>query len=259
VNDPPESDDPAGSDAPSSAPAADHLPPRRHLDAKSLLGLAHPLRVQIQDQLGLHGPATATQLAARLGESSGATSYHLRQLEKYGFVEEDPGRGSGRERWWRRVPGGISIAGHELRESEATRDATNLVLNEFNRGKQARIDHWRNTYHEWPREWVEASGEASLRFRLRPAELDELYADLERVLNRWIARANDRTDDDLVDVEMQLYAYPVGVPTPDHPGGAPPRGPDTRVPQDPRRDARHSGALQHSDEQPGTSEVVGEG
>lgn len=204
------------------SPPRDQLPPRRHVDAKSLLGLAHPLRVQIQDQLGLHGPATATQLAARLGESSGATSYHLRQLEKYGFVEEDTDRGSGRERWWRRVPGGISIAGHELRESEVTRDATNLVLNEFNRGKQARIDHWRNTYHAWPREWVEASGEASLRFRLRPDELGALTDELEAVLDRWIARVNDRPDGDLVDVEMQVYTYPVGMPTPAHPGGEPP-------------------------------------
>ena len=32
------------------------------------------------------GPATATTLAERLGESSGATSYHLRSLARAGFV-----------------------------------------------------------------------------------------------------------------------------------------------------------------------------
>ena len=95
--------------------------PDRVLDATALQGLAHPLRVQLCDQLSMHGPATATQLAARLNESSGATSYHLRQLEKYGFVEEDPGRGSGRERWWRRVPGRITIEGHALAEREPGR------------------------------------------------------------------------------------------------------------------------------------------
>ena len=88
-------------------PAADTVEHalRREVDASSLRGLAHPLRVQICDRLGMYGPATATQLAEMLGESSGATSYHLRQLEKYGFVEEDTTRGSGRERFWRRVPG----------------------------------------------------------------------------------------------------------------------------------------------------------
>lgn len=71
------------------------------LEPRMLRGLAHPLRVRLRAELVEHGPATATQLAARTGESSGATSYHLRQLAAYGFVAEDPGRGSGRERYWR--------------------------------------------------------------------------------------------------------------------------------------------------------------
>jgi DNA-binding MarR family transcriptional regulator len=50
------------------------------------------------------GPATSSILARRLGESSGATSYHLRALERSGWVEEDVSRGRGRERWWRRAP-----------------------------------------------------------------------------------------------------------------------------------------------------------
>ena len=220
MNDPSPGSDTPGSEVP-DADRHERLP-RREIDAKSLLGLAHPLRVRILDQLGLHGPATATQLAARLGESSGATSYHLRQLERYRFVEEDPERGSRRERWWRRVPGGISMAPHELRESEATRDATNLVLSEFNRGKQIRIDEWRNSYHLWPKEWVDASSEASVRFRMRPHELDQLHDELERMIDRWMVQTNERTDDDLVDVEMQIYSFPVGIPSPEHPGGEPP-------------------------------------
>ncbi|MEU7461934.1 winged helix-turn-helix domain-containing protein, partial [Streptomyces griseofuscus] len=37
-----------------------------------------------------HGPATASQLAERLGESSGATSYHLRQLADHGVATRLP-------------------------------------------------------------------------------------------------------------------------------------------------------------------------
>jgi len=55
------------------------------------------------------GPATATQLGRRLGESSGSTSYHLRVLAKHGFVEDDEGHPGGRERWWRRVDEGMTI------------------------------------------------------------------------------------------------------------------------------------------------------
>src|SRR3712207_9501706 len=47
------------------------------------------------------GPSTASKLGQRLGESSGSTSYHLRQLAALGFVEEVPGQGTARERWWR--------------------------------------------------------------------------------------------------------------------------------------------------------------
>ncbi|MBC2931886.1 helix-turn-helix transcriptional regulator [Nocardioides sp. zg-1228] len=47
------------------------------------------------------GPATATTLARRLDLNTGATSYHLRQLARHGFIEEDAERGNGRDRWWR--------------------------------------------------------------------------------------------------------------------------------------------------------------
>jgi DNA-binding transcriptional ArsR family regulator len=70
-------------------------------DATTLRGLAHPLRVRILGMLRENGPATATTLAERLGQSTGATSYHLRILATYGFVVDDPERNVGRERWWK--------------------------------------------------------------------------------------------------------------------------------------------------------------
>src|ERR1039457_7312615 len=46
------------------------------------------------------GPLPATRAAELLGESSGTCSFHLRQLAKYGLVEE-AGGGTGREKAWR--------------------------------------------------------------------------------------------------------------------------------------------------------------
>ncbi|MDQ8705747.1 hypothetical protein RCO28_25095 [Streptomyces sp. LHD-70] len=40
---------------------------------------------------------------------SGATSCHLRQLAAYGFVEDAPEHGKGRERWWRTAHQGTRI------------------------------------------------------------------------------------------------------------------------------------------------------
>lgn len=92
------------------------------LDAKGLRALAHPIRVQLVGLLRKHGPSTATRLAERLDVNSGTASYHLRQLEGAGLVEEDTERGNARERWWRSVHSRTWFNDRELaeREPEAT-------------------------------------------------------------------------------------------------------------------------------------------
>ncbi|MEU4619535.1 helix-turn-helix domain-containing protein [Actinoplanes sp. NPDC023801] len=78
---------------------------RRNLtDVDSLKALAHPLRQQMFSHLNRFGPATSADLAAKFDADRGATSYHLRQLERYGFIEEDTERSAGRRRYWKAVP-----------------------------------------------------------------------------------------------------------------------------------------------------------
>src|SRR5579862_3303759 len=72
----------------------------RDADAGAVRALTHPLRLELLDLLRFEGPSTASRLARRVAESSGATSYHLRQLARHGFIERDP-RDGGREVWWR--------------------------------------------------------------------------------------------------------------------------------------------------------------
>src|SRR5829696_3333495 len=67
----------------------------------AMWAMTHPIRFRIYEQLR-DGPATASQLARLLGESSGTTSYHLRMLARAGVIEEDVSLGTRRERWWRR-------------------------------------------------------------------------------------------------------------------------------------------------------------
>src|SRR3954451_25397896 len=84
---------------------ADATPPEpavKVTDVRALRALAHPLRSRLLGQLRLHGPATASQLGRTVGESSGSTSYHLRQLAAFGFVGEGQGPGHGSQRWWPR-------------------------------------------------------------------------------------------------------------------------------------------------------------
>ena len=80
-----------------------HVPGRtiaRLDNAKALRAYAHPVRMKLIVALRTRGPLTATQAGRLLGESSGTCSFHLRQLAKYGLVEET-GDGVGREKPWR--------------------------------------------------------------------------------------------------------------------------------------------------------------
>ena len=76
-------------------------------DPRALRALTHPTRLALIEALGLHGPLTATEAAEHVGESPSSCSFHLRQLARYGFVEE-AGGGTGRRRPWRMTTLGLS-------------------------------------------------------------------------------------------------------------------------------------------------------
>lgn len=75
--------------------------PRKITDLAALKAFAHPRRQHIIQHLTEQGPATSAMLARALDLNTGATSYHLRELARHGFVEEVSVEGAhGRERWW---------------------------------------------------------------------------------------------------------------------------------------------------------------
>jgi DNA-binding transcriptional ArsR family regulator len=201
-----DSDPPAGRSGPEPAP------PTRRVDATALLGLAHPLRVRIYDELAARGPATSSELARRLGESSGATSYHLRQLARHGFIEEDAGRGTRRERWWRDRPGSTQFP-MELSSSPATREAARLVLGEWHRSRIQRFQHAHATTPTWDEAWQDAFVDVTAFLRLRAEELASMGGELLAVVQRWKESTRDRPDDGtLTDVEVQFTAFPIDPP-----------------------------------------------
>ncbi len=100
--------------------------PERAIGADALKAFAHPLRMAMYAALRNDGPATASILGRALGESSGQTSYHLRQLERHGFVEDDPDHAGGRERWWRAV--GFAMDSADLLADPGTAPAAQALL-----------------------------------------------------------------------------------------------------------------------------------
>jgi DNA-binding transcriptional ArsR family regulator len=97
-------------------------------DPKALRAVAHPFRLRLLDLLVRRGTLTSAEAAAATGESTGSCSFHLRQLAKYGYVEEAEAQ-DGRERRWRRVAGGERVPDSSDPElSRATAEVARVLL-----------------------------------------------------------------------------------------------------------------------------------
>jgi DNA-binding transcriptional ArsR family regulator len=187
---------------------------RRHgpkLGSDALRALAHPLRIRILDELSMFGPLTASGLGERLGESSGATSYHLRQLEKVGLVEEDTEKGNARDRWWRRRPGPISIPDPaEFPVGSAERLASRLASDEFMRGREAAFREFMAADEGVvSEEWAQLGVADTINIRLTPEQMKALLNDVDVVLWKYLDAYKATPSPGSRPVQIQLNAFPL--------------------------------------------------
>jgi len=177
--------------------------------------LAHPVRIALLEELILSGAMTATEVGERIGESPTTCSFHLRQLAKYGFVEE-AGGGKGRARPWRVTTTGIDLtAGHDDPEAQL---ASGVLLRLIRERQLSRYQTWLDTKSSYPRQWREAAGESQHLFHLTAEELQQLNKELLALL---LPRFRERLTDPsqrppgAVPVEMLVVSYPVHLPPPE--------------------------------------------
>jgi len=149
-------------------------------DPRKLKGLAHPLRLRILGLLRSVGPSTATRLAEQLGESSGSTSYHLRQLATYGYIVPDEEREArGKERWWRPASRFTDLPRVEAREGhEGAEGFLRALAADFSR----EMDDFVGTLHLLPEQWDEGWTLSDRFLRLTPDEASELRIRLKEVI-----------------------------------------------------------------------------
>ncbi|MFE6893365.1 ArsR/SmtB family transcription factor [Streptomyces sp. NPDC057694] len=186
-------------------------PPKvRDLDARSLRGLAHPLRMRLLDALRFDGPATASQLAEKLDESSGATSYHLRQLAAHGFVEDDPERGKGRERWWRAVYRGLSVDSALLHDEDPeVRGAADFYMHEVATSQMRNMSTWLGNRGSWAPEWSQVADMSSDTLRLTPELAEELIEKMHALVAEYRDLAVTRNDPRAERVRVHTHAFPI--------------------------------------------------
>lgn len=184
------------------------------IDARAMKAFAHPLRMAMYDYLNDYGSATATLLARHTGESTGQTSYHLRQLERHGFVQEDTGRGSGRERWWKAV--GFRVEGTALSEDAGTRPAVVTMLQHQVAQRAESLREWFARSESEPQEWQLSSTTNRSTVPMTKAETAALRDELMEVVDAHSRRAKARhgedvevADDEVRRVRLYLDIFPL--------------------------------------------------
>ncbi|MEU5897230.1 helix-turn-helix domain-containing protein [Streptomyces venezuelae] len=178
--------------------------PQELSDLRVLKALAQPRRQQMLQHLTVQGPATSATLARALGLNTGATSYHLRELARYGFVEETRGSGHGRERWWRAVPGDRRFPPRSRQSPE-----TRLVMDELSRlSYAADLELFAQLQREpGSDEWADALPHSRGTIRLTLPELHEFFEEYIALLNRY-KRSDAATPDGARPVLTRFLAFP---------------------------------------------------
>ncbi|MER7641427.1 helix-turn-helix domain-containing protein [Streptomyces sp. NPDC126522] len=183
-------------------------------DLAALKALAQPRRQRMLQHLTLHGPATSATLARALGLNTGSTSYHLRELARYGFVEETeagagtgagagagetgtgagvakaaeerrPERapGHGRERWWRAVPGDRRFPPRSRQSAEMRHVMDELNHHAYAADLELFEQLQRGSAESGP--WADAFPYSRGTIRLTPAELGAFFEEYIALLNRY--------------------------------------------------------------------------
>lgn len=161
-------------------------------DPKMLRAIAHPVRNRILTELNATGPMRAADLARELDLPANQMSFHLRQLAKYGLVEEDvEAARDKRDRVWRPTsPDGVSV---------------NLTDMEKVPGGKAASAVFRQHAASWAHLVVDAAygddrDPGILRtvnenaVRLTKDEAIEMAGELDEVLTRWTDKTRGSDD-----------------------------------------------------------------
>jgi predicted ArsR family transcriptional regulator len=159
-------------------------------DPVALRAVAHPLRLTLIALLRTEGPLTATQAGQRLGESAPKCWFHLRQLAKYGLVEE-AGGGRGRERPWRATAEATTwprVAATPTLAIAAERLTRFLAERYFEA-----LTRWLAGKASEPAQWQEAALFGDTALYLTAEELSGLRDEIHALRERYQDRISDPT------------------------------------------------------------------
>lgn len=178
-------------------------------DPRILRAIAHPTRNRVLHELSAAGSLRAADIARRIDVPANQASFHLRQLAKYGLVEEDPDAARDRrDRVWRLVdPDGIRFRTADMLAQPGGRAAYTV---------------FRRNAVEWGQHLVErafadTAGESEKRsisewsVLLTPDEAEALMEEVNAVVERYRdtgRAAGATTDRETYSVYNLIQPYP---------------------------------------------------
>ena len=182
------------------------MPERRTIeltDPRALRAVAHPTRLRLVGLLRREGPLTATQAGKHIGESPASCSFHLRQLAKYGLVEE-AGGGRGRERPWKATAFFTSwpSVARDPELTAASQLLDRVVLDRY----VELIGGWIEERPDDDPAWQEAASFGDVAVRLTPEHLAELTHEFDALLRRYLEQESQ--DAEARHVTLVYFGFP---------------------------------------------------
>jgi predicted ArsR family transcriptional regulator len=177
-------------------------------DPRTLRAIAHPVRSRILSELTAQGSLRAADIAHELGIPANQASFHLRQLAKYGLIEEDPDAGRDRrDRVWRATsPAGFSVTLSNIEKQPGGKAASAVFRRSSRDWGHVIID----SVHAAEREPDVFASLTDMSLRLTKDEAAEFTRELNKLAEQWRQRnSRDRS------ATRRTYVY-LGVVVP-HP------------------------------------------
>jgi DNA-binding transcriptional ArsR family regulator len=178
---------------------------REVTDVRRLAALAHPLRAALLSHLLAVGARTASECAVAVDASPSNCSWHLRQLEKHGFVERAGEAADGRERPWRAAATGFRIGSVE--DTPAVRSAiqalASVQLDEEFRLARAYLRH----EDELAEPWRQSAQFNTYGLLLTAEELRDLGERMDGLIRPYLAPTRTDAPDGARPVHMLLSAF----------------------------------------------------
>ena len=180
-------------------------------DPRVLRAIAHPVRNRILTELDASGPLRAADVARLLGIPANSASFHLRQLAKFGLVEEDPEAARDkRDRVWKPTEeSGYNVQLGEIEKTPGGKAAAAVFL----RSKGAWAHHVVDQAFGQDRTPGVVRTVTEQAVRLTKDEVHQLTEELTDVVEAWRLRTRDEQDDG----RLTYMIFQIVQPYPDNP------------------------------------------